>query len=89
MAAVSYMFGNKLFVINKRTNIEEIFPYILNMYGKVFFNIGSYIYYKTQAEMCYKWIKLSYLFCALYGSESKIVSASACKGHKSRLCCVC
>ena len=27
-------------------------------YGNFFFSIGSFIYYKTQAEMCYKWILL-------------------------------
>ena len=29
------------------------------IYGNNFFSIGSFIYYKTQAEMCYKWIQIS------------------------------
>ena len=39
------------YIINKRTNREENISIHI-------FSIGSFIYYKTQAEMCYKWIKL-------------------------------
>ena len=31
---------------------------MIDIYVNDFFSIGSFIYYKTQAEMCYKWIQL-------------------------------
>ena len=31
---------------------------IKNIYENDFYSIGSFIDYKTQAEMCYKWIQL-------------------------------
>ena len=34
-----------------KTNRKEII-------GNDFFSIGSFIYYKTRAEMCYKWFQL-------------------------------
>ena len=55
------------FIINKRTNREKIISkvelskrLIKNIYGNDFFSIGSFIYYKTQAEMYCKWIRLLY-----------------------------
>ena len=33
---------------------------IKNIYESDLFSIGSFIYYKTKAKMCYKWIQLSY-----------------------------
>ena len=47
-----------VFSLMMKVDLSKRLHLIKNINGNVLFSIGSFIYYKTQAEMCYKWIQL-------------------------------